>query len=1187
MTRSYDGIVFTNDNCIACNKCISECPILGANVCSVKNGKKIVNVNANKCNHCGTCVSVCLHDARKFKDDTQTFFDAIKNGEKISLIVDQTFYVLYADKAPNVIYYLKSIGVDKIYDVAYGAEISLWAHIKYLLDNQNNLPTQKAFIANTCSSFVNEVELYNPNLLRKIIPVQSPAICTAIYAKKYLGDKNKIAFLNSCISRKDEISSPDTFGNIDYNLTYFHFSKHLDLANIPNLTASSDLKTDGIGNVLCVEGTFKDAVAQFFPITERFVNYTEVNPLMFDQLDLYLNPEYAKNQPLLAEIYGCRHACQTGPAFVKNIIAYPYINTGFDKIFHKCVNSITDGKSDFVKNRERFNSYFEELEYDDFKATFTHCYRQPNHVPQEIFEDIFNSMFMDTEEKRRINCGACGYQSCHDMAKAIAFGYNRKENCIHYMNEITEKTYYTDLLTGLDNQNGITRRVEPILAQNIDKVYAVCVGNVNRLRIINDVFSFEKGNEVLKYIAKVLVETVGNKGFVARIGGGLFCLFLEHDIENLQRIKSIKYFDCSNLGIEMPITMRFGISTSERFDETFVELLNRATLCMDSKSSTVHNTYTFFTQENREELLHEAEVTSQLPNALENKEFVLYFQPQYKTGSEELIGAESLVRWIKSDGTIVPPDSFIPIAEKNGFIVSLDQIIWRMAFESVRKWLNLGIKVVPISVNISRVSMETDALIYAIKRLDDEFKIPHNLIHFEVTESANIGDTATLVERIQKIRDLGYEIAMDDFGSGYSSLNSLKDFPIDIIKLDMGFFKVKDSTKETNNKGGNIVTSVVQMAHALQLITIAEGVENESQARFLTSIGCDIIQGFYYSKPIPEEEFVFLMERIKTSTKVEKPRIFGSIDVNSFYNSESGESLMFEEFSGPAVIFEFDEKEFKAKLIRVNKKALSLFEAQNLSVSNISNNLRFYFNAENRQIILETMQKAIDSQSEEVCTFEAKKIKTKSPIWVEIHLWNLSNNVNKHTMYCLMNDVSEKNISENTLEISNAQMGTLLNANAVGSTLIHLELDFRHPFESVKMRFLKVNSQFLDMTGFDKEKVLSWTEKDAISVVHPLDRPIFLAKGALAIRNHYKKPYTCVYRARVNDGTYRKVKIIASAIPDSKNSYFLAVNYTILNNDAPLSSFQQDDDEKDFLENLEEPEKKSLENLEDGDVLEY
>lgn len=1146
MARSYNGNVYTNDKCIACNKCIAQCPILGANICSVKNGKKIVNVNAEKCNHCGTCVSVCIHDAREFKDDTQDFFDALKNGEKLSLIVDQSFYVLYADKAPNIIAHLKSLGVEKIYDVAYGAEISLWAHVKYLTENQDNLPTEKAFIANTCSAFVNEVELYSPNLLKKIIPVQSPIICTAIYVKKYLGDKNRIGFLNSCIARKDEFSNSDTLGNVNFNLTYHHFSQYLDFTNLPKNAVNSDLKTDGIGNILCIESSFKDIASKFFPMTERFVNYTEVSPLMFEQFDLYSNPNYAKNQPFMAEIYSCRHACQTGPAFVKNIMAYPYINSGFDKIFHKSINSISDASSDYQKNLEKLNSYFEELDYDDFKINFTHKYRQPNHIPQEIYEEIFNSMLMDTEEKRHINCGACGYQSCHDMAKAIAFGYNKKENCIHYMNVMTEKTYYTDILTGLDNQAGITRKVEPILAQNIDKKYALFIGNVNKLKIINDVFSFEKGNDVLKFIAKELVDVVNDKGFVAYMGGGLFCIFIENSIENLQKIQEKKYFDCRHLGIEMPITMRFGISISEKFDETFIELLNKATLCVDSKTSSVSNTYTFFTQENREELLHEAEVTSQMPSALENKEFILWFQPQYKTGSDELVGAEALCRWIKSDGSMIPPDSFIPIAEKNGFIVTLDKLIWRMAFKTVRKWLDSGLKVVPISVNISRLSMETDALIYTIKRLDDEFKIPHEFIHFEITESANIGNTDALVERIQKIRDLGYLVAMDDFGSGYSSLNSLKDFPIDIIKLDMGFFKSKNNM----DKGGNIITSIVNMAHSLQLNTIAEGVESEAQARFLTSIGCDIIQGFFYSKPISEKQFISVMQKNQHITKIEKPRIFGTINVNNIYNPNSGENLMFEQFVGPAAIFEFDDLDYKAKLIRVNKKALSLFEADGIPVSVLSNNLRTYFTPENRRVILDAMQVSIDTQSESVCVFRNKTIKSQRPIWVKFHLWNLSNNGNSHTTYCLMDDITEENISEKIMQISNKKMTFYMENNFIGMLLMYLEVNLKHPLETLRLRFLKVNSEFLEMTGFSKEEVMNWTEKETFSIVHPLDKTKMIAKAIVAYRDGFQKGLTCTYKARVKDGTYRKVKLIISGIKDSKNSYFLSANFIVLDDNS-------------------------------------
>ena len=1156
MARYNNGLIYTNTNCIACNRCIAQCSVIGANVATEQNGKSIISVNESKCNHCGKCVNVCIHDAREFKDDTEVFFNNLKSGEKISLIVDQSFYVLYDDKAPSVLAWLKKQGVDKIYDVAYGAEISLWAHVKYLLDNYDVPSANKAFIANTCSSFINEVELYNPSLRTKLIPVQSPVSCTAIYARKYLNDNNKLAYLSSCISMKDEFNHPVNKIDVAYNLTYEHISKYFETDKLPDDAAAADLTTDNLGKVLCGEGAFKDSVAVFFPSSERIVVMNDSSEKIFNEVNFFMGAQYAEYQPFLAEVYTCKHGCQMGPAVGKENRNYPVIYSRFEEIYQQCIKKFDVTVKDYKSLREEFFKHFEALNYDDFTREYVNRYHQPYRIPDEVYEEIYSVLLKDTPEKRHINCGSCGYSTCHEMASALAYGYNKKENCLHYMNDIMEKNYYTDALTGLDNQNSFIRKVNAVLSSNVDKKYAVYAGDINRLKVINDIFGFETGNEVLKFIGKSLCEVFGDKAIVARIGGGFFALFLEYNLETVETIRNIKYFDCRHLGIEMPVTMRFGAYVAESFDENVTDMLNYSTLCMDRTISSVTNTFSFFTQEYREKMMTEVNVTSQMPSALANNEFVLWFQPQYKTATNELSGAEVLCRWVKPDGTIFPPTLFIPIAEKNGFIVTLDKLIWRQAFEKMHKWLDEGLNPAPISVNISRVSLESDSMVYAIKRLDEEFKIPHHLIHFEITESAYMHDVDALISRINAIREMGYSIAMDDFGSGYSSLNSLKDIPLDMIKLDMGFF----NSGSNMDKGGSVISSVIHMAQALELITIAEGVETETQANFLTSIGCDIIQGFLYSKPLCCEDYEKLLKGTDKRIIVQKPHIFGSLNINNFYNPDSCENIMFEQFSGPAAIFEFNNLEYRAKLIRINKKTLTLFGAENVPVSEISVNIRNYFSPETRKVILNTMQEIIETGSEKSCVAECRTVNKQEMVWVKFHFWLLSSIGNRHTIYCLMEDITEEKISENTLLATNSQMSMLMDNTTVGLLLMHLQVDWRRPFETIKLRVLKYNKQFIENSGYPEEEVANWTEVESFGVVHPLDKPKFMAKLFVAYTNHFEKPVSIYYRARHKNGSYVKCRMIITGIKQDKGSYFLATSYVNFGNaDKELAALEDSD----------------------------
>lgn len=286
-------------------------------------------------------------------------------------------------------------------------------------------------------------------------------------------------------------------------------------------------------------------------------------------------------------------------------------------------------------------------------------------------------------------------------------------------------------------------------------------------------------------------------------------------------------------------------------------MINYATISMDMNRSDQKNTFVYFTNEFREQMIHNAEITSQMDKAIDNNEFVLYFQPQYNPSTRKIVSAESLCRWIKRDGTVIYPDEFIPVSEHNGYIRVLDRVIWEKAFSRMRQWIDRGENPVPISVNISRGSLESDTLIYVIEQLKNTYNVPADLIHFEITESAYSGEQDKLIERIERIRELGFKIAMDDFGSGYSSLNILKDMPIDILKLDMGFMREGKNA----DKGRIVISAVVNLAKQLHFTIVAEGVETEEQSDFLQGIGCDIIQGYLFSRPVEESAFLNMLKK--------------------------------------------------------------------------------------------------------------------------------------------------------------------------------------------------------------------------------------------------------------------------------------------------------------------------------------
>ncbi len=237
--------------------------------------------------------------------------------------------------------------------------------------------------------------------------------------------------------------------------------------------------------------------------------------------------------------------------------------------------------------------------------------------------------------------------------------------------------------------------------------------------------------------------------------------------------------------------------------------------------------------------------------ALENEEFLVYYQPKYDPRNDEIRGAEALVRWQTEDMGLVPPGKFIPIFENNGFITEIDHYMLRHVARDQKRWLDEGRKCVPVSVNVSRAHFIEDDLADQIRAIVDEEGAPHELIEIELTESAFFDDQKAMLKTIGDLKSYGFAVSMDDFGSGYSSLNSLKDMPLDILKLDAGFFR----GSEDDERSKKVVSEAIKLAKCLDMKTVAEGVEEKGQVDFLASEGCDMIQGYYYAKPMPKEEY--------------------------------------------------------------------------------------------------------------------------------------------------------------------------------------------------------------------------------------------------------------------------------------------------------------------------------------------
>ena len=888
------GLIFTNDKCVGCHRCIAECPIAGANVSVLRNGIRRIEVDGDKCIHCGHCITVCRHHAREFADDTERFFEDLAAGEKISLIVSPTFYILHPDEAPRVLGYLRSLGVSRIYNAAFGADIMMWAYMEYMEKRPRD-----GYAASFCPAIVNYMEQYRPDFLERLMPVQTPAICTAIYAEKYLGDEARLASLSPCIAQKDDNQSQFIHSGVRYNITISHLMAKLKNKNISSFNAQADLTEQFSGALLPAGTGLKECIERYLQ-PDKFVMRIDNMLRRFDRLDDF-EASFAKagSRPYLTEPLCCDYGCVNGSGTLKSASCLGVASKSISRLRIKD-SQRKQNCANYEEQRKTLKDAFAKLRLDDFTRNFMDRCRQPYTMPEDVYNEIFNAMHKTTEQDRNMNCGSCGCTSCREMALAIGFGYNKLADCVHYSQAETMRLYLTDDLTGIPNLVSFNHDVSRMFQEKPGSRCILGIFDIKGFKVINDLYGYEEGNRALRYVADKLAASVKGSGYCARMYADRFALCIPDTEENLRQLFETSERDCADYDLYYPLSLDFGFY---RPDDTTVSvrlMLDFAQLAQRSVKGSFKMRHAFYDKKMRDSILQEAEITAEMRAALRDHQFHVYLQPQYNHKTHTMVGAEALVRWIHPQKGLISPGVFIPVFEKNSFITVIDKFVWEQACIILRKWLDDGVKTVPLSVNLSRLDLYDPELVNTLTGLIDKYSLPVELLKLEITESAYVDNPDQLIGVVSSLQKHGFIIEMDDFGSGYSSLNSLKDVPVDILKLDLKFI-----SGDSSGRGGNILQSIVRMARWLSLPVIAEGVETEQQADYLASVGCEIIQGFYYSRPVPVADFEKLICRRNVGKTTEKAKLKEWTDVRELWAPGGQASLLIDTCFGGAGIFEF------------------------------------------------------------------------------------------------------------------------------------------------------------------------------------------------------------------------------------------------------------------------------------------
>lgn len=417
-----------------------------------------------------------------------------------------------------------------------------------------------------------------------------------------------------------------------------------------------------------------------------------------------------------------------------------------------------------------------------------------------------------------------------------------------------ERVFYTDHLTALPNQAAFEISAAEKLRSAAPGAYLMIYLDLNNFKFVNDSYGYNAGDKLLLSFSATLKRFCSSNEICAHLHADHFAILLkkrEHVIEDLQTAVLASIESERELNLSDILTCSYGVYTIPDPDASIASCISEASVALKEGRSS-QRTVAYYDQHLLDKITNENKMTRWMHQGLSEKEFQIYLQPKVNLERSEVTGAEILVRWNSEPFGFLPPDEFIPLFEKNGFIVDLDFYVLEATCQILKQSLKISPeRAVVLSVNVSRVTLFQNDFIKRFVQMSERYGVPPKYLEIEITENVFIFDANTVEQILSQLRSYGFSISMDDFGSGYSSLNLLRELPIDVLKIDRIFLQESIRVE----KAYAIIKSVVEMAHSLNMVVVCEGVETLEHAEFLKTIHCTVGQGYYFSKPIPLSAF--------------------------------------------------------------------------------------------------------------------------------------------------------------------------------------------------------------------------------------------------------------------------------------------------------------------------------------------
>lgn len=689
-----------------------------------------------------------------------------------------------------------------------------------------------------------------------------------------------------------------------------------------------------------------------------------------------------------------------------------------------------------------------------------------------------------------------------------------------------------DTLTGLYTEQAFFRKTEVFLSENRRERYCLVAIDIEHFKLFNEWYGREAGDGFLLDIAGYLKQAAKKSGGIAGyFGDDDFCILLPEEQEFLTYLEKKILGRVSRYGNNAGFLPAFGIYSIRDRSIPAATMYDRASIAMGRVKGKYASRVCWYDPKMIRKMEEEHVFLSEIQRALEQQEFTFYLQPQCSLFTQKIVGMESLVRWNHPERGIVAPGEFIPMLEKNGFITELDLYIWDAVCSWLRRWLDQGHSVVPVSVNVSRVDLYTMDVPKRFQELTERYRLSPSLIKIEITESAYAEGYQFITEVVEQLRAQGFQVMMDDFGSGYSSLNMLKDVNVDVLKIDMKFLEMDERSEE---RGTGILEAVVSMARLMRIRIIAEGVETQRQMEFLQDIGCLYGQGYYFYRPVPIAQAQQLLEdEEKLDPQGLQAKVFRGLRIREILHEDLFSETMLNNILGGIVVYEVDGE--RIEIAQANEQYCKITGEGPVVPKGRGKSFLEYIYRDDYEIFRRLFDSAYQHRMSGA-EAEVRYLKEDgATIWLHIRAFYLGEQDGRRLFYGSVSDATERYRREKMLESSQRALSAVVKLSENDESFMKLTEENRRMAASIFAQMSPggmiggyceegfplyfANNEMVKLLGYETyEEFAEAIQYRVLNTIHPDDRAT--VEKDIGPSYYQGLEYTTTYRMPKKDGSW-------------------------------------------------------------------